>query len=93
MTKLFLLANEPVPNHQQQDCRLVVEVRSSVETDNVSLQKVAEVEIKKNFDKALTFQPISERAAAEYLNFDPANTTGQLELSNASLIWHLPRIG
>jgi hypothetical protein len=92
MTKLFLLANEPVPNHQQQDCRLVIEMNSPVEADNVSLQKAAEVKIKKNFDQPLTFQPISEKAAAEYLSSDPANNTGQLELENARLIWHLPRI-
>jgi hypothetical protein len=92
MTKLFLLANEPVPNQQQQDCRLVIEVRSPIDTDNVSLQKAAEVEIKNDFDQALTFQPISETAAAEYLNTDPNNTNGELELSNATLTWHLPRI-
>ncbi|HYY26824.1 MAG TPA: hypothetical protein VE860_02720 [Chthoniobacterales bacterium] len=93
MTKLFLLANQPVPNQQQQDCRLVIEIRSPVQTDNASLQKAAEVEIKKNFDQALTFQPISEKAAVEYLSSDPTNTNGQLELNDATLIWHLPRIG
>ena len=70
----------------------VAETGLAEEAPAAALEQAAEVEIKKNFDQALTFQPISEKAAAEYSGSDPNNATGQLELGNARLIWHLPRI-
>jgi hypothetical protein len=89
MTTFFLLANESVPNQQQQDCRLIVQVSTLSDDDNVALHKTAEVEVKKAFDKALSFNPISSAAAAEYLQADPGSTQGSIDLPSGSLSWHL----
>ncbi len=92
MTTFFLLANESIPNQQQQDCRLIVEVSTLLDEDNVALQKKAEDEIRKEFDSSLSFNPISRAAAVEYLQTDEGSTTGSIDISSGILSWHLPRI-
>ena len=92
MAKLFLVAQEPIANEQQQDCRLVVKVTSAAETgDAQALQQEAEAALKQKFPAASTFDLISERAATAYTEADPAPTTGSTKLKSGQLSWSLVR--
>jgi hypothetical protein len=93
MATFFLVAQEPVANKQQQDCRLIVQVTSAAEGgDNQALQQEAEAAMKEKFPSASTFDLISEQAAAGHAQTDPAPTTGSMNLeSGAQLAWTLAR--
>ena len=93
MACLHFLADQPVQNHQQQDCRLVVEVHAPEGADNQWIQGVAENAIKQTFDNHLTLKPISQQAAARYLRDDSHPDHGSLNLTRGiPLLWHLVRI-
>jgi hypothetical protein len=94
MSKLYLLAAEPVPNQLQLDCRLIVKVVAPPEADNEALSQVAAKVIKEKFGEEVTLKPISEQAAVQYLNSDPASENGVIDFSSdAELSWYLVRIG
>jgi hypothetical protein len=93
MATFFLVAEEPVANKQQQDCRLIVHVTATAEGgDNQVLQQEAEAAMKKRFPAASTFDLISEQAATAYSQGDPAPTTGSMNLETGQLAWTLARI-
>lgn len=93
LATLYLLAEEPVQNHQQQDCCLIVEVHSPDEIDNQWVQQTLENAIKEEFGKGLTLWSVNEDEAFQYLETDPDATMGALNLSkNVSAIWNLARI-
>jgi hypothetical protein len=90
MGTLYLLADETMQNQQQEDCRLIAQVRKR---DNQALHKAAEVAVKEKFSKNLPLMPISEQAANLYLQADPSPEDGSLNLmANVPLFWHLVRI-
>jgi hypothetical protein len=90
---LYLLAEEPVQNHQQQECCLIVEVRAPDGIDHQLVQLTIEDAIKEKFGKSLMLWPATEDEASQYLEADPGASTGALTLpSNVSVIWHLARI-
>jgi hypothetical protein len=93
MAILYFLAEEPVQNHQQQDCCLIVEVHAPDGIDNQWVQQAAENAIEEEFGKALTLWSANEDEAFQYLETDPDATMGALNLSkNVSVIWNLARI-
>jgi len=63
MAILYLLAEEPVQNHQQQDCCLIVEVHAPDEIDNQWVQQAAGNAIKEEFGKGLTLWSVNEDEA------------------------------
>jgi hypothetical protein len=92
MATLYLVAQEPVANEQQQDCRLIVQVNGTPEGgDNQALQQEAEAVMKERFPAALTFDLISEQAATAYSQADPAPTTGSTNLKSGRVSWRLAR--
>jgi hypothetical protein len=93
MATLYLLAEEPVQNRQQQDCCLIVEVQAPDGIDNQWVRRAAENAIKEKFGKGLTLWSANEDEAFQYLEADPDATMGALNLSNnVSVIWYLARI-
>jgi hypothetical protein len=90
----YLLAEETVQNSQQQDCRLILEISAPDGADHQALHKAAEIAIKEQFAQGLTLKPITKRAASQYLQVDPAQDHGSLNLTcdNIPVIWHLARI-
>jgi hypothetical protein len=50
---LYFFAEEPIPNRQQQDCCLIVEVYTPDRVDDQWVQQAAENAIKEEFGKAL----------------------------------------
>ena len=90
---LYFLADEPVQNHQQQDCRLIVEVHAPDGADIQWLHAEAEIAIKEKFREGLALKPTTEQAASKYLEPDPGATHGALDLaSGVPLFYHLARI-
>jgi hypothetical protein len=82
---LYLLAEEPVQNHQQQECCLIVEVRAPDGIDHQLVQLTIEDAIKEKFGKSLMLWPATEDEASQYLEADPGASTGALTLpSNVS---------
>jgi hypothetical protein len=92
MATFYLVAQEPVANEQQQDCRLIVQVTGTAEGgDNQALQQEAEAAMKERFPAALTFDLISEQAATAYSQADPAPTTGSINVKSGRVSWCLAR--
>jgi hypothetical protein len=93
MATLYLLAEEPVQNHQQQDCCLIVEVHAPDGFDNQWVQQAAENAIKEEFGKGLTLWVANEDEAFQYLQADPGATHGSSNLeTGVPMFWHLVRI-
>jgi hypothetical protein len=93
MAVLYFLADEPVQNDQQQDCRLIVEVHVPEGTDNESVHKETEVAVREELGQGLALTPTTERAASKYLEADPGATHGALSLvAGFPLYYHLTRI-
>jgi hypothetical protein len=99
MATLYLLADEPVKNKQQQDCHLVAIIYAPDGSDSGALRKEAENKIKEEVDKkfalgekfALRFT--DKNTASEYLRADPGHAKGSLNLpSTVPVIWHIARI-
>jgi len=67
---LYFLADEPVQNHQQQDCRLIVEVHAPDGADIQWAHAEAEIAIKEKFHEgfALKLPGHRSRAACQYLH-------------------------
>jgi hypothetical protein len=87
---LYFLAEEPIPNRQQQDCCLIVEVYAPDRVDDQWVQQAAKNAIEEEFGKALTLCSANEDEALQYLRPDPGTTRGLLELgSGVPLVWHL----
>ena len=88
MAILYFLAEEPIPNRQQQDCCLIVEVYAPDRVDDQWVQQAAENAIEEEFGKALTLWSANEDEAFQYLR--PGATRGLLDLrSGVPLVWHL----
>jgi hypothetical protein len=93
MAILYFLADEPVQNHLQQDCRLIVEVHAPDEADIKWVHAEAEIAMKEKFGEGFTLKPTTEKAAAKYLEADPGATHGSLNLAaDVPLFYHLARI-
>jgi hypothetical protein len=92
MADSYLLAEEPIPNHQQQDCRLIVQLNGPEGVDIQTLQMEALNALKEKYGKSLTLGPITEEAAEGYLRSDPGPDTGSMDLDSGILLWHLTRI-
>ena len=93
MAILYFLADEPVQNHQQQDCRLIVEVHAPDGADTQWVHKDAEIAIKEELGEGFALKPTTEQAASKYLEADPGATHGALNLATGvPLFYHLARI-
>jgi hypothetical protein len=94
MAILYFLADEPVQNHQQQDCRLIVEVHAPDGADIKWVHAEAEIAMKEKFGEGFALKPTTEQAASKYLEADPgAPTHGALNLAtDVPLFYHLARI-
>jgi len=90
---LYLLAEEPVQNHQQQDCCLIVEISAPDGVDNQLVRLTTEETIREKFGTGLRLWSADEDEVFQYLEADPGASTGTLSLSNdVSVTWHLARI-
>jgi hypothetical protein len=74
MATFYLLANHPVQNHQQQDCRLIVQVNPPSGSYSKGLHREAESVIKEKYGQGLTLDPISQEEALQYAQSDPGLT-------------------
>jgi hypothetical protein len=93
MAILYFLADGPVQNDQQQDCRLIVEVHASDGADVQWVHAEAEIAMKEKFGERFALKPTSEQAASKYLEADPGATHGALNLvTDVPLFYHLARI-
>jgi hypothetical protein len=99
MATLYLLADEPVKNQQQQDCHLVVIIYAPDGSDSGALRKEAENKIKEGVDKKFALGERFELrftdkdTASEYLRADPGHAKGSLNsASTVPVIWHIARI-
>jgi hypothetical protein len=93
MAILYFLADEPVQNHQQQDCRLIVEVHVPDGADIQWVHAEAEIAIKQELGEEIALKPTTEQAASKYLEADPGATHGALSLAtDVPLFYHLARI-
>jgi hypothetical protein len=92
MATSYLLAEEPISNHQQQDCRLIAQLEAPQDADIEALQIEAQNALKEQFGRNLTLKPITEQAARQYLQSDPGPDVGSISLDSGSLLWHLARI-
>jgi hypothetical protein len=93
MAILYFLADGPVQNHLQQDCRLIVEVHAPDEADIKWVHAEAEIAMKEKFGEGFTLKPTTEKAAAKYLEADPGATHGSLNLAaDVPLFYHPARI-
>jgi hypothetical protein len=93
MAILYFLADEPVQNHQQQDCRLIIEVHAPDGVDIKWVHAEAEIAMKEKFGEGFALKPTTEQAAAKYLDADPGLTHGTLDLATGiPLFYHLARI-
>jgi len=75
---LYFLADEPVQNHEQQDCRLIVEVHAPDGADIKWVHAEAEIAMKEKFGEGFALKPTTEQAASKYLEADPGATHGSL---------------
>jgi len=91
---LYFLADEPVQNHQQQDCRLIVEVHAPDGADIKWVHAEAEIAMKEKLSEGeIRLKPTTEQAASKYLDADPGATHGALNLAtDVPLFYHLARI-
>jgi hypothetical protein len=89
MAIIFLLAEELIPNRQQQDCRLIVQIESPDEVDSQTLHHLAEGAIKARFGGKLTLKLITEQAASHFLQSDPGDNTGSIDMNPGVLVWRL----
>jgi hypothetical protein len=103
MATLYLLADEPVKNQQQQDCHLVAIIYAPDGSDSGALRKEAENKIKEEVDKQFALGErfglrfTDKNTASEYLRADPGHAKGSLNLPSTvpvdlahsadSLIW------
>jgi hypothetical protein len=93
MAILYFLAEEPVQNYQQQDCRLIVEVHAPDDADVKWVHAEAEIAMKEKFGEGFMLKPTTEQAASKYLEADPGATHGALNLAaDVPLFYHLGRI-
>src|SRR5258708_27544049 len=81
MAILYFLADEPVQNHAQQDCRLIVEVHAPDGADIKWVHAEAEIAMKEKFGEGFALKPTTEQAASKYLEVDPGATHGALNLA------------
>ena len=94
MAILYFLADEPVQNHAQQDCRLIVEVHAPDGADIKWIQAEAEIAMKEKLSEGeIRLKPTTEQAASKYLDADPGATHGALNLAtDIPLFYHLAPI-
>ena len=76
LATLYLLAEEPVQNDQQQDCCLIVEVHAPDQINDQLVQLAAEEAIEGEFGKRLTLWSTNEDEAFQYLQAEPGATHG-----------------
>jgi hypothetical protein len=94
MAVRYFLAENPIQNHQQQDCCLVVEVHAHNQIDDQWVQQAAENAIGEKFGKGLPLWFVDEDEALQYLKVDSDVTGGSFDLgTGVPLFWHLLRIG
>jgi hypothetical protein len=94
MAVRYFLAENPIHNHQQQDCCLVVEVHARDQIDEQWVQQAAENAMGEKFGKSLSLWSANEDEALQYLEVDSDVTGGSLDLgTGVPLFWHLLRIG
>jgi hypothetical protein len=79
MATLYLLAEEPVQNDQQQDCCLIVEVHAPDGIDNRWVQR-AENAVKAEFGPGLRLWSAHEHETFQYLEADPGAHHGSVKL-------------
>jgi hypothetical protein len=90
---LYFLADEPGQNHEQQDCRLIVEVHAPDGADIKWVHAEAEIAMEEKFGEGFALKPTTEQAASKYLEADPVATHGALNLAtDVPLFYHLARI-
>ena len=92
MATSYLLAEEPVSNHQQQDCRLIAQLDAPQDAEIEALQMEAQNALKEKYGKHLTLTPITKDAAEGYLRSDPGPDMGSINLDSGTLLWQLARI-
>jgi hypothetical protein len=79
---LYLLADEPVKNQQQQDCHLVAIIYAPDVSDSGALRKEAENKIKEEVDKKFA---LGERFA---LRFTDKDTASEYLRADPGACWH-----
>ena len=82
MATLYLLADEPVKNQQQQDCHLVAIIYAPDGSDSGALRKEAENKIKEEVDRKFA---LGERFA---LRFTDKNTASEYLRADPGACWH-----
>lgn len=92
MATIYLMAEEPVPDRQQQDCRLIVRAEAPQGTPGPDLLGAVENAVREKFQSGLTLKETTEQAAQQYVESDPTADTGSFELNPGSLEWHLVRV-
>ena len=93
LATLYLLAEEPVQNRQQQDCCLIVEVHAPDGADIQWVHAEAEIAIKQELGEEIVLKPTTEQAASKYLEADPGASHGALNLvTDVPLFYHLALI-
>ncbi len=61
MAILYFLADEPVQNHAQQDCRLIVEVHAPDGADIKWVHAEAEIAMKEKFGEGFALKPTTSK--------------------------------
>jgi hypothetical protein len=91
MATSYLMAEEPVPNRQQQGCRLIAEIQVPEGADSQSLESAAQGILKEKYGEALTFRSVSENAVLNYLQSDSGTFRDWRHLDSGILYWYLTR--
>jgi hypothetical protein len=92
MAIFYLLAETPVLNHQQQDCRLIAQVIAPDGTEIQALHLAAQKGLKDKFGRSMTFKPITEYEFRQCFESDPGRSSGSFNLNPGVLLWHLVRM-
>jgi hypothetical protein len=87
---LYLLAEEPVRNDQQQDRCLIVEIHAPAGIDEQLIRLAAEDAIEGQFGKRFTLWSANEDEASQYLQAEAGATHDYLESgAGIPVFWHL----
>jgi hypothetical protein len=81
---LYFLADEPVQNHQQQDCRLIVEVHAPDGADIQWVHAEAEIAMKEKFGEGFALKPTTEQAASKFFGSGSRRHLRRIKLSDWS---------
>jgi hypothetical protein len=91
MATSYLIAEEVLPNHRRQGCRLIAEIQAPEGADSQALQSAAQGILKEKYGEALSFKPISENEVFSYLQSDSRAFRGWTHLDPGILHWYLAR--